>query len=58
MVKRKNKTVLGVIGVILTLFGIIFTIPILLTKEYFFALPITALAVILGVILIALSFND
>lgn len=55
---KKNKTVLGVIGIILTLFGIIFTIPILLNREYFFVLFLTGLSVIIGVILIAWAFSD
>ena len=56
--KSKNKTVLGVIGVILTLFGAIGTIPVLLNKDYLLGLPITALSVIGGIILIAWSFSD
>jgi len=55
---KKNKTIFGVIGIILTLFGIIFTIPILLNREYFFVLFLTALSVIIGVILIAWAFSD
>jgi len=56
--KRKNKTVWGVIGVILTLFGIIGTIPILLNNQYHLWLPLTALSVITGVILTAWAFSD
>lgn len=55
--KKQNKTVIGVIGVLLTLFGVIGTIPVLLNMEYVF-LIITALAVVIGVILIALSLSD
>ena len=58
MAKRKNKTVWGVIGVILTLFGIIGTIPVLLNREYLIGLPITALSVIVGIILLAWAFSD
>ena len=58
MTKRKNKTVWGVIGVILTLFGIIGTIPILLNREYLISLPITGLSVIIGIILMAWAFSD
>ena len=58
MTKHKNKTVWGVIGVILTLFGITGTIPILLNKEYLAGLPVTAISVIIGVILIAWTFTD
>jgi hypothetical protein len=58
MVKRKNKTIWGVIGVLLTLFGIIGTIPILINKEYIWGLPITAISVIVGIILMAWAFSD
>ena len=53
---KKNKTLIGVIGVLLTLFGIIGTIPVLENRQYI-GLIITAAAVIAGVILIALSFD-
>ena len=56
--KRQNKTVWGVIGVILTLFGIIGTIPILLNRGYIIGLPLTAVSVIAGIILIAWAFSD
>ncbi len=55
---KKNKTIWGVIGVILTLFGITGTIPILLNKEYLIGLPITGLSVIVGIILMAWAFSD
>ena len=58
MAKAKNKTIYGVIGVILTLFGVTGTIPILLSREYIIGLPITAVSVIIGVILIAWAFSD
>ena len=58
MTKKKNKTVWGVIGVLLTLFGIIGTIPILINKEYVAGLPITAISVIIGIILMAWAFSD
>lgn len=58
MTKRRNKTVFGVIGVILTLFGIIGTIPILLNREYLIGLPLTGLSVIFGIILMAWAFSD
>ena len=57
MGERKNKTIWGVIGVLLTLFGIIFTIPIVLNREYI-GLIITALAVIIGILLMARAFSD
>jgi len=56
--KRKNKTIWGVIGVILILFGITGTIPILLNREYLAGLPITVISVITGVILMAWAFSD
>ena len=52
-----NKTVIGVTGVLLTIFGIIGTIPVLQNRQYIW-LIITAIAVILGVILVAWSFSD
>jgi len=56
--KTKDKTVLGVIGVLLTLFGAIGTIPILLNKGYIIGLPITGLSVVVGVILMAWAISD
>ena len=59
MKKRiKNKTIWGVIGVLLILFGTIGAIPILFNIEYAIWLPITAISVIIGVILIAWTFSD
>jgi len=60
MAKKKesvNKTVIGVVGVLLTIFGIIGAIPVLQNRQYLW-LIITAIAVILGVILVAWSFSD
>jgi len=59
MVKRKDKTVLGVIGVILLIFGMIFT-PALAIKGgvYNYGLIVTLFLVIIGVILIAKAFSD
>lgn len=60
MVQKKestNKTVIGVIGVLLTIFGIIGSIPVLQNRQYLW-LIITAVAVVLGVILVAWSFSD
>ena len=54
----KDKTVLGVIGVLLTLFGIMFTIPVLLGKDYPIGLPVTGASVIIGVILLAVAVSD
>lgn len=58
MAKNKDKTLWGVVGVILTIFGIIGTIPILLNKGYLLGLPLTAISVIAGVILIAWAVTD
>jgi len=58
MPKKINKTVWGVIGVLLALFGVTGTIPILLNREYIIGLPITALSVIVGIILMAWAFTD
>ena len=58
MAKRKNKTIWGVIGVILTLFGITGTIPILLNREYLVSLSVTGLSVVIGIILMAWAFSD
>ena len=58
MAKRKNKTIWGVIGVLLTLFGIIGTIPILLNRDYIAGLIVTGLSVIIGIILLAWVFSD
>lgn len=55
---KKNKTVWGVVGLLLTLFGVIGTIPILLNRVYLIGLSITGLAVIIGVILMAWAFSD
>lgn len=55
---KKNKMVWGVIGLLLTLFGVTGTIPILLNREYLIGLSITGLAVIIGVILMAWAFSD
>ena len=52
-----NRTVIGVVGVLLSIFGIIGTIPVLQNRQYFW-LIVTAIAVILGVILVAWSFSD
>jgi uncharacterized membrane protein HdeD (DUF308 family) len=56
---KKNKTVLGAIGVILLIFGVIFT-PALAIKGgvYNYGLIVTLFLVIMGVILIAKAFND
>ena len=55
--KPKDKTLIGVIGVLLTIFGIIGTIPVLQNRQYIW-LIITAIAVIIGVLLVASSLNN
>lgn len=54
---KENKTLIGVIGILLTIFGIMGTIPVLQNRQYSI-LIITAIAVIAGVILVAWSFSD
>ena len=56
--RSRNKTVWGVIGVLLTLFGIMGTIPILVNKEYAEGLILTGISVIAVVILISWAFSD
>ena len=58
MAKQKNKTIIGVIGVILTIFGIIGAITALINNQYLISLPITAISVIVGVILMAWAYSD
>jgi len=55
--KKENKTLIGVIGVLLTIFGIMGTIPVLQNRQYLI-LILTAIAVIAGVILVAWSVSD
>jgi protein-S-isoprenylcysteine O-methyltransferase Ste14 len=52
-----NKTIFGVIGVLLTLFGVISAIPILLNKQSLISLPLAAISVIVGILLIAWALN-
>jgi hypothetical protein len=54
----KDKTVLGVLGVILTVFGVMGSIPALLNKDSILSLPLTAAAVVAGIILMAWAFSD
>jgi len=55
--KKENKTLIGVIGVLLTIFGVIGTIPVLQNRQYL-PLIITAIAVVVGVILVAWSLIE
>lgn len=54
---RKNKTPVGVFGVILILIGLLGTIPLSLNKALY-ALSITTAMVIVGVLLVAWAFTD
>ncbi|MAH46535.1 hypothetical protein CMI37_11960 [Candidatus Pacearchaeota archaeon] len=55
----RNKTVIGVIGIILVIFGIIWTIPLALKGvPYVYGLFGTSFLVVLGVILISWAFSD
>jgi len=57
--KKENKVVIGVIGILLAVFGITGTIPLALKgSPYIYGLPITGLMVVTGVILIARAFSD
>lgn len=59
MVKKENKTLIGVIGVILAILGIIWTIPLSLKGQpYIYGIFITGIMVITGIILIAWAFSD
>ena len=58
MIRKNDKTIWGVIGVLLNVFGIIGMISILINKKYHIGLIVTAISVIIGVILVAWSFND
>ena len=55
--KKENKTLIGVIGVLLTIFGVIGTIPVLQNRQYL-PLIIAAIAVVVGVILVAWSLIE
>lgn len=55
----RNKTLLGVIGIILAILGVTGTIPLALRdKPYIYGLPITIIMIIVGIILIAYAFGD
>lgn len=59
MKKLKSNLVTGVIGVIILIFGIIGTLAIAVNGEqYIYGLILTGLAVIIGVILIAIAMSD
>ena len=55
--KRQRRTVLGVVGVILTVIGLTGAIP-LFVKDMFFGAGIASLFVVIGIILIAVAFSD
>ena len=55
--KTSDNTVIGVIGVILVIFGIFMSIPVILNKIYIW-LIITTASIILGVILIDITLKN
>lgn len=55
--KKKNKKITGVVGVISLIIGVTGAIPSFLNVNYF-GLSASAFFVILGVILIAIGFGD
>jgi len=54
---RNNKTVLAVFGFILVIFGILGAIPFAISREIF-GLGISAMAVVIGVLVIAWAISD
>jgi len=59
MKKTKDKTVVGVVGVLFLIFGIIGTLAVAINgEEYIYWMLFTAPAVILGVIIIAIAMSD
>lgn len=54
---RKKKIIWGMVGVILVVAGVLFTIPLSL-NEYFFGLIITGMLVIVGILLVAWVLID
>ena len=55
--KKRAKNIISVIGVILTIIGIIISISSFV-KENYLGLGISLIAVILGVIFLAIAFGD
>lgn len=55
----KNKTLIGVIGIILTVIGLFASFPLASRESPFaYGLIITGLMVIIGIILIASAFGE
>jgi len=57
MKEIKNKSFYGTIGVLLTLFGFLFSIPILVNNEYNLGLVLTIPSLIIGVLIIVWSIT-
>lgn len=56
---KKNRVVIGTIGIIILIFGVIMTITFgIRGEEYIYELIFTALAVIIGLILLAGSATE
>ena len=56
---KKNKTFWGVLGVLISIFGVLGTLFIGASGgQYLYGLPITALAVIIGVLLVAWTISN
>jgi len=55
--KKRTKNVISVIGVILLVLGITTSIPLFLQKNYL-GMIISLISVIIGVILLAISFGE
>jgi len=58
MVKKK-ETVIGALGIILSILGVIWTIPLSLKgTPYTYGIILTSSMVIIGILLIAWAFGD
>jgi hypothetical protein len=55
---KKKRIPYAVAGVLLVLFGLTGSIPILLNQQYILGLIATALAVVIGVLLIAWAVSE
>ena len=55
---KKNKIIMRVIGSLLIIFGMIGVIPSLINKNYIYVIPLTLLAVVTGVMLIAWTLSE
>ena len=56
---KKNKTVWGVVGLMLILAGAIYTVPFVIKGgAYLYGLPFTTIAVFGGLLLMVWAFSD